>query len=186
MAKTKSQKLQQKVNSDKVRYALACGRLVIQPKGSQLIEVGGRWERMELPGISLTSEGERRSDGVTREYDPTNPKDAKIIETVDQFMEDNPEVVNLITVQLRKMTGPSLGAPLPRWDEMDAESIVKGIMATSHDPEHCYRYELQRNDRFDRNGQKLEPREEVLDALERLNDDLENTRKDAPEAKVKL
>lgn len=170
-------KLRDTIQSDKVQYALACGRLCIVPKGSQLVQtVNGGFERMEHPGLSLVSEGEFRQNGITREFDPSNPKDKKIIDTVDQFMIENPEVVNLPTVKLTKMTGPQLGAPIPRMDQMDPRELFEAIKLTRVSAEDCMRYELQKD----------EPREDILDMLEKVYEKQSEAAQDRAEATVQL
>jgi hypothetical protein len=151
--------LRKEVESEKVKYSLNIGRLVIDPKDDVIVQLAnGRHGTVHNQGLVVERDGPQHSDGFTGEFDPKIPAHAEYIRRVDEFIEANPHIVTNPKIQLRKWSGNKI-PPDGAWDELSVEQI-RGLMALpGKDLKAAMRYELSKGE---------DARDEVLDVLEEL------------------
>lgn len=149
--------VQDAIKNRKVRYSMPVGRLVIRSGDKQVVDVGGRYKEITLPGLELVAEGEYRESGQTREFDPTDPEDAAIIAEVDEFIAraHRPECH-----QMYKLGHGEVKIPWQKFNELKNDAIIETIRNGVCTVEHAIEYESQKP--------KDEQRKSLLVALEKL------------------
>lgn len=169
----KTKTLQYEVEYQPVRFKFDMGVLVLEPEDTTVVSVDGKFATQKIPGLKLQRMGMLREHPFTDVYDPKNPKDYEMIERVKQHLKNNPRLADKpIGLEIVPMSAPV--PPDSKWDEMSADNIKKLVELTGKNLIECVNYETS----------KENPREDVLEALEQLNDEL--SKKAANESDVKV
>jgi hypothetical protein len=82
---------------------------------------------------------------------------------IEEYRKDNAELHAKKDCEFYPWDGGRLAPPMDRWDDLTADAIYRVLMAGAADPVKCLKYELQKPIR----------RQEVIDAIERANLELE-------------
>lgn len=160
---TESTRLQDELHDERIVFTFKPGRLVLesrQPRAVQLDD--GRFVEMRNDGLQLISEGSRRQSGV-RSFHPV--KDRAMIERIDRFIEENPEIANAPNIRLRRrVKGSELAPPagFRRWNEATPDELYALIFDFGVEPLDAMAYELANMKRPD-----------VIMAIERAAEDIE-------------
>lgn len=169
MATAKSKKvkgeLRSEVESEPVRYSLNVGRLVIDPEDNLVVQLEhGGFGKMRSRGLAVERAGERRASPFSHPYYLDREDHAEQVRRIDEFIEQNPHVATNPRIGLRKFTGADT-PPTGAWDEMGAEQVYGFMNGTGQDLKAAMKYELNRHDSL--GG----PREDVIEVLERINEE---------------
>lgn len=151
--------LQKQLKNEKVRYSLAVGRLTLQPLDSRVVQLSdGTYAKVPTERIVLERDGGRLGPAMTRVYDPSLPADKAIIDFVDNYIEEHPEV-STSGPFLYKMGEFDPVKPFPTFDEVDDVKVIETMIINNNsDLAGVMKYELAKDN----------PRPSVVKLLERL------------------
>lgn len=159
----KKSALREKISNNKVRYAIATGRVSLLPARSRVVDTNEGPKVVQEPGLSLEAVGVQRPGGggsareagMTREFDPANPSDAELIRRIDEFIEMYPEIAGSPKIQLVKLQGEGSLIPHGRWNELGVADLETLINLNGLSLEACMQYEISRGDQTRREVVKL-------------------------------
>lgn len=164
------------IDTAKVRYHL--GKVAVQviqvPEKRVVQTEDGTFKEMKKDGVYLSRMGDGKMGPWSYTLDPENPADQKLIEVVDQWIQDNPQTARANDIW--KMGTKRPQERIKNWDNMTPDQVRAVMEATEQDLIWAMQYEILRPE-----GE----REEIIQVIEdiyqmRLNDAVDKS-DDAPE-----
>lgn len=168
------------LENERVRFSMACNCFVVRSADSDVVRLtSGEHARVPINPIRLYRGNPDDVSGRTRFYDLESPEidaetgltDAEIVAYVRNWMVKHPGALNNVHLQLKEHGETDPIEPFKGYDHMDVVGILSVLRATGaeYSLKGLLKYEVEvRPAMVDRDGIPMEPRDEVIDALEEL------------------
>ena len=160
MAKKSKGELRKSIEQDTVYYHMSLGEFILEPRTTRTVQLndGGFGQVHNETALTLRRDGERRESPYLPPLSPDNPVHAKMIERIDQWISDHPAAADKIG--LYRVDKRDIDRPTPSWDDpsMTADKAYSVVLDAGLNVKQAMKYELS----------KENPREDILDALERV------------------
>lgn len=151
MSKTKAKSKTIRKEVGTVTVMATCGHL---PLVSETVEWINPNTSIPVPEIALDF-----GDSGVVTLDPERPEHKKILDVFHPWYEAG-EDPRIEQHAVRIVPPAKFAIPYPAWDGHTVEKCLESVTDHGYDPELCLRYELQKD----------EPREELVEGLEKLID----------------
>lgn len=122
--------LSTQIKNEKKIFSMFPGRLSLRPKRTRTVQLGdGTFSAIDEPPVYIETLGERRNSMTTRPYDPSNPKDAEVIQLVEELLEKNPWMSEDVRYQIQILGEHQARMPWQGYDEQTAEEMKATYLA---------------------------------------------------------